>query len=571
MSLIKKKKKKKPFKAHAHGAGGGQVSTARPVQEFKLAPCIHACPSGNDVRGWLTVIAQREKLKIGLEEALDRAWQLYMETNPLPAIMGRVCPHPCEGSCNREHKDGSVAINSVERSIGDWGIERGLKPSLIDAGGPFDEKIAVVGAGPSGLSCAYQLARRGYKVTLFESFPRPGGMLRYGIPEYRLPRDIIDAEAARIEALGVEFRYDTSVGKDISLEQLRDEYAAVFVGIGAHVGKKLGVPGEDGPGVYTGTDFLRRVNMGDRPPVGSKVVVIGGGDTAIDASRVAKRLVADSAAVSRRMGAEVTILYRRTRVEMPAIEREIEEALEEGIRLEFLAAPAKIIRDENGNVTRMVIQRMELGEPDASGRRRPVPIEGKVDEIDVETVITAVSQAPAGKALGLEGNWIDADDWGRTAIDGIWSGGDNVNLGIATTAIGQGRRAAESIHATLRGLEHPVPAEEEVITHERLLMDWYPPAEPAIRNIAGPEERLADPLAEFDRGITQQQMIDEVARCFSCGSCFGCDNCWMYCTPSCFKKLSEPRPGYYYSVDLSTCDGCKKCAEQCPCGFLVMR
>ncbi|MHC4077214.1 MAG: FAD-dependent oxidoreductase, partial [Planctomycetota bacterium] len=472
MGLLKKNKKKKPLRTTGAGT---KLSALRPTQVEKLPPCTSTCPSGHDVRGWLAPIAQREKAGISLEEAKDAAWKIAVDMNPFPSIMGRVCPHPCESGCNRKDKDGAVAINSVERAIGDWGIERGLQLSKLDVGGPFDEKIAVVGAGPAGLSCAYQLARRGYKVTVFEALPESGGMLRYGIPNYRLPREVIDSEVKRITDLGVEIKYDTPIGKEITFDSLREEYDAVFAAIGAHTGRNLRCPGEEGPSVYTGTDFLRAANTGRQVDVGDRVVVIGGGDTAIDAARVSLRYTADVAQVARRQKAEVKILYRRTRKEMPAIEREIEEALEENIEIEFLAAPAEILRDDDGAVVGMKVQRMELGEPDDSGRRRPVPIEGKIDEIEVDTVITAVSQAPDCNTLGAfqDTGWLNVDDWGKTSIEGVWSGGDNANLGIATTAIGQGRKAALSIHATLRGEEPRSENGQQPILTDRIILDYY--------------------------------------------------------------------------------------------------
>ncbi len=574
MGLLKKKDTSKPFVVRAGGGGSGsEISSLRPQAVEKLAPCIGHCPSGNDIRGWLTTIAQREKQGKSLEQACDEAWQIEVETNPFPAVMGRVCPHPCEGECNRKHKDGAVAINSVERFIGDWGIERKLALRKLDAGGPYPEKVAVIGSGPSGLTCAYQMARRGYQVTVFEAFEKPGGMLRYGIPEYRLPRRVLDAEIQRILDLGVELRCSTRIGEQMTLEDLKKDYAAVFVGIGAHKGKTMGLPGEDGPGVYTGTDFLNLANSGKQPKIGGKVVIVGGGDTAIDAARVSLRLSSDAASMSRRLGADVTILYRRTRAEMPAIGREIEEALEEGIKIEFLAAPARIERDGSGQIKKLSVQRFELGEPDESGRRRPVPIEGNVFDMDAETVIMAVSQEPDWSSLGAiqgKGSWLNVDDWGRTGVEGVWSGGDTLRLGLATISIGQGRKAAECIHATLRGQEPHQPAAKPLIGKDRLRLDFYDPAPPAERKLLGPEERLAKPMDEVDLGITQEQALDEVNRCFSCGLCFGCERCWMYCQNNCFKKEPTPVQGHYYKIDLKVCDGCKKCSPECPCGFLDM-
>jgi NADPH-dependent glutamate synthase beta subunit-like oxidoreductase len=575
VGLLKKKKKKAAVRRFSGGgASGSEISNLRPQAVDKVPPCVGQCPSGNDVRGWLTTIAHREKQGLSLEQSLDQAWMIEVETNPFPAVMGRVCPHPCETECNRAHKDGAVAINSVERSIGDWGIQRGLKLPAAKEQGPFGEKVAVIGAGPSGLSCAYQLVRRGYAVTVFDAFDKPGGMLRYGIPAYRLPRDVLDAEIQRILDLGVELRSNTAVGSGITLEELREQYDAIFVGIGAHKGKTMGIPGEDGLGVYTGTDFLNRANSGREVEIGSKVVVIGGGDTAIDAARVSLRLGPDVAAVSRRAGAEVTILYRRTRAEMPAIEHEIEEALEEGINIEFLAAPVKVLRDADGRLAKLTVQRMELGEPDDSGRRRPVPIEGDVYEMEADTLVMAVSQAPDWATLGggieVKGSWLEVDEWGRTGMEGVWSGGDTLTLGLATISIGQGRKAAECIHATLRGGKPENPVERPGIGKERIQLDWYEAKPAARRKVLAPEERLANPVDEMDLGITREQALEETTRCFSCGLCFGCENCWMYCQNNCFKKTKELSPGHYYDIDLTTCDGCKKCAEECPCGFLEL-
>ncbi len=574
MGLLNKNKKKKPLRTTGRGAASAKTSARRPQQVEKLPPCVGHCPSGNDIRGWLTVIAQREKTGLGWEEALERAWMIEMETNPLPAIMGRVCPHPCETKCNRTEHDGAVAINSVERSLGDWGLEQGLLPPKCEVGGPFSEKIAVIGAGPAGLSCAYQLARRGYAVTIYEGLPEPGGMLRYGIPDYRLPRDIISAEIQRIADLGVQIECGKTVGKDVTMEELQQGNAAVFIGIGAHKGRNLRVAGEEGPGVYTGTEFLRKVALGEEVPIGAKVVVIGGGDTAIDAARVSLRLGLDSAGTALRAGSKVTILYRRTREEMPAIEQEIEEALIEDIEIVYLAAPGEILRNDAGEVVKMRVQRMELGEPDDSGRRRPVPIEGDTYELDVDTIITAVSQAPDTDSLGLftEEGWVDGDEWGRTKIDGIWTGGDNINLGLATEAVGQGRKAAESIHATLRGEALPYGDGRPPIGPERIKMDFYEAAARTERGLLEPAERLVAASREIDSGITLEEAGQEAARCFSCGSCFGCERCWMYCTPGCFKKLPMEQVGLgvYYGLNIASCDGCDKCRDECPCGFLDM-
>jgi len=279
-----------------------------------------------------------EKKEIPYEDVIRDAWYTLSDTTPLMATCGRVCPHPCETACNRVAKDGAVSINNIERYIGDYGIENNLQHKKADT--TYDEKVAVIGAGPAGLSCAFQLAKSGYKVTVFEAFAKTGGMLRYGIPAYRLPREILDAEVKKIEDLGVEIKCNTAVGKDIKYEDIQKEYDAIFVGIGAHKGKLLRCPGEDAANVFTGTQFLNVVNSGRPVEIGDNVAVIGGGDTAIDAARMARRL-----------GADTTILYRRTRTEMPAIEEEIEGALEEGVKIEYLVAPVEVIKDGDKGVS----------------------------------------------------------------------------------------------------------------------------------------------------------------------------------------------------------------------------
>ena len=495
-----------------------------------------------------------------------------METNPFPSVMGRVCPHPCEDHCNRKEKDGAVDINSVERFIGDWALEHGLEPTLIAGEQRKQEQVAVVGAGPSGLACAYHLARRGYRVTVFESLPRPGGMLRYGIPVYRLPRAVLDAEIQRIVDLGVELECGATVGREVSFADLRNRYDAVYVAIGAHQGRTLGIPGEDGPGIWTGTEFLRHVNSGKRVELGSRVVVVGGGDTAIDAARMSKRVTLDAATVSRRLGADVTMLSLEARSQMPAIDHEIEQALEEGIRIEDAAAAVEILRDREGGVRAVVVRRIEPGGLDDKGCLRPDAVMGEPWELPADAVITAVSQQPQLDELGageLGGGWLRADSWGRTGVEGIWTGGDNTEPGIATTSIGHARRAAECIHAVLRGGLPAVVDAGAPVLHDRLKLGWYEPKVRAARRVLAPEERLARPEHEVDCGLTAEEAIAEAARCLSCGKCFGCEACWMYCQNNCFVKVQQPTPGDFYTVKLAVCDGCKKCWEECPCGFIV--
>jgi NADPH-dependent glutamate synthase beta subunit-like oxidoreductase/Pyruvate/2-oxoacid:ferredoxin oxidoreductase delta subunit len=564
MGLLKKPKKKKPLRTTG-GAASTQASTLRPQQIKKLAPCIDLCPSGTNIREWIQIIAQREKSKLSDDEAFTQAWNLLVETNPFPSIMGRVCPHPCEDKCNRADKDSSISINAMERFIGDWGLEKNLPLPKIEGEGKKEESIGVIGAGPAGLSFAYQLARRGYPVTVYEKTDKAGGMLYWGIPFYRLPADVLQKEIQKIVDVGVELKLNTTVGKEISVDEIKKKHKVIFLGVGAHKGRLLKIPGEEGPKVWTGTEYLYRVNNGEKVDVGQNVAVIGGGDTAIDAARAA-----------RRVGAKVTILYRRTRVEAPAIDSEIEDAIKEGVEIQFLVAPVELKRDGD-QLKAVVVQKMELGEPDDSGRRRPVPIEGSEYDIPIDSLIAAISQEPDWDplpGLGPEGRWLEADNFGKVR-DCVYSGGDALNLGLATIAVGQGRLAAEAVHAELRSLDAPKPKLDlPPVDKKRIkldVVDVYSEKPRAERTHRPAEEWLSKPDEEIDRGITLEQFLEETARCFSCGNCFGCERCWMYCTPACFKKVDSPGPGNYYTIKLDTCDGCKKCDDECPCGYIDMK
>jgi NADPH-dependent glutamate synthase beta subunit-like oxidoreductase len=421
----------------------------------------------------------------------------------------------------------------------------------------------VVGAGPSGLSCAYQLARRGYAVKVFEAYEKPGGMLRYGIPGYRLHEDVLDAEIQRILDLGVELHCNVKVGRDITMGELKEEYDAVYVALGAQQGVSLGVEGEDAPNVFSGVDFLNRFHHGETLDLGKDVVaiVVGGGDTAIDAARICKRL-----------GANVTILYRRTLQEMPAIKEEVEEAIKEGVVVEFLAAPVGFKKGDDGLVKSMVAIRMELGEPDDSGRRRPVPIEGSEFEIPASAVISAVSQHPdfSGFRELLDGDgksWIQVDEHGHTRVDNVWAGGDVTNLALVTDAVGQGRKAAESIERSFLGTE-PVVDTRKVIRTEKMHLDHYQRMERNEPTTVEVGERLGELDREVNLGFSQEEALLEAQRCMSCGYCFDCEKCWMYCQDSAIEKPMNK--GDLYILKVGNCTGCEKCADICPCGFIEM-
>jgi formate dehydrogenase major subunit len=563
MGLLKKKKKPLgKIRGSVSGGSSTETSSLRPVHDEKVAPClISGCPDHTKIREILTIISQAEDAGRSYEESYRKAFELFMERNPLPAVCGRVCPHPCEEVCNREYKDGAVAINKVERFIGDYALKNNWTVGKLSYE-QYTEKVAIVGSGPAGLSAAYQLVRRGYNVTIYEAFAKAGGMLRYGIPDYRLPADVLDAEIVRIEKLGVEIKYNTIIGKDYSYNKLREDYDAIFVGIGAHKGKKLRLDNEDAPNVLAGTEFLNKINSGEMVEVGNKVLVVGGGDTAIDAARI-----------SRRLGADVMIVYRRTRNEMPAIEEEIIGAEEEGVRFEFLLAPLELIK-EGDKVTAMRCQKMELGEPDSSGRRRPVPIEGEKITISCTAVIPAISQEP--EFDGLDGiregkDWVKVDEKYMTAQEKVFAGGDVLDLGLVINAIYHGRMAAATIHSNFRGIPIELDSELElpVADKTKIITSFYDEKVRHENKKLSSEERIKDLQTEIEFALSEEELIDETRRCMSCGYCFDCGTCWSICQD---QVIHKPLTRFQlYTFKLELCKGCFKCVEACPCGFIEMK
>lgn len=536
--------------------GGREKSSLRPKYTPKTPPCTFTCPIGTDIRGYLTTIAQSVSYGRSNEKSFEMAWLTLVDKNPFPAVCGRVCPHPCEKECNRKEKDEAVSINNLERFVGDYGISNNLKHKKVNDEG-YSEKVAVIGAGPSGLSCAYHLARKGYNVTVFEGFDKPGGMLRYGIPSYRLPKNILDAEINAILDLGVELKCNTKIGKDIPFAQLQKEYQAIYVAIGAHQGLTLGIDGEESVNVLTGTEYLHKINAGEQVTLGNKIIVIGGGNSAIDAARVA-----------RRYGGDVTVLYRRTKAEMPAIEHEVNQAEEEGIKVELLSAPIEVLREGNKAIGLKCI-RMELGEPDTSGRRRPVPIQGSEFTIEATAIISSISQSPIFDGLEQiknEKGWITVDACGQTEIQGVFAGGDVTNqLGLVTDAIGLGRKTAEAIDNYLRQSTAKITA-PVVIRPKQMNFNYYDTLTRTQVSGLTPEERRNN-FKEVFLTIDETQAIAETKRCMSCGMCFDCDNCYTFCSDSAVKKLPK---GQHFEFNLALCQGCKKCAEECPCGYIDM-
>ena len=481
-------------------------------------PCKDACPAHIDVQGYVALIGQAK-----FAEALA----LIRRTIPFPGVIGRVCNHPCETACNRGAYDEPIAICALKRFVAD-GEEQVTPLPVIDT--HRDQTVAIIGSGPAGLTAAHELALQGYGVTVFEALPVPGGMLAVGIPDYRLPRKVLDQEIARIQGLGVEIRLNTSVGGEggPTLQELRNDYDAVFVSVGAHLERQLRIEGEDLTGVAPGAVFLRQVNLEQTVTVGKHVAVVGGGNVAIDAARSALRLGAES----------VTIVYRRSRAEMPASAWEVADAEEEGIRFHFLANPIRIL-GQDGKVAGLECTRMELGEPDASGRRRPIPIEGSQFVLDVDMVIPAVGQMPDLSFMGearlpvTRADTLAADpNTLVTEMPGIFAGGDAVS-GPATAikAIAAGKRAAESIHRYLQGQKLVFSAEGlPVVPFEDVDVQRARKQARAAMPELSLDTRLAG-FVEVELGLAQEQAVAEALRCLNCGVCSECRQCEIACQP----------------------------------------
>jgi 2-oxoacid:acceptor oxidoreductase delta subunit (pyruvate/2-ketoisovalerate family) len=525
----------------------GSWRTERPVYRDLLPPCNNACPAGENIQAWLYEAEEGG-------EGYERAWRKLMEDNPFPAVMGRVCYHPCETACNRAQLDSAVGINSVERFLGDEAIARGWTVTADAAAS--GKRVLVVGAGPSGLSAAYHLARLGHDVTVRDGEDEAGGMMRWGIPRYRLPREILDAEIARIVALGVTLELGVKV-TDVLGAMRGEGFDAVFLAVGAHIGKRAYVPAGEAARILDAVTVLHSMEGEEKPLLGRRVAVYGGGNTAMDVARTAKRLGATDAVV----------VYRRTRDRMPAHDFEVEEAEEEGVRMKWLST---VKRADAGVLT---IERMEL---DETGFPQPT---GEVEELEADALVLALGQESDLALLdGVPG--IEAEDGvvqvGPTLMTGhpgIFAGGDMVPAErTVTVAAGHGKKAARHIDAWLRGGAYE-PGPKHGLAEFDVLNTWYYTDAP--RSVQ-PTLELARRRSTFEEvvgGLDETTALFEARRCLSCGNCFDCDNCFGVCPDNSVIKLEgrdREVAGRGYAFDYDFCKGCGICVAECPCGAIEM-
>ena len=516
----------------------GSWRTVRPVYVDRLPPCNDACPAGENIQGWLFHAEAGD---------YEQAWRLLTRDNPLPAVMGRVCYHPCETACNRGRLDECVGVNAIERFLGDEALRRGwaFEPPPAASG----KRVLVVGAGPSGLSAGYHLARLGHAVTIREAGPVAGGMMRFGIPKYRLPRDVLDAEIRRIEALGVRIELNSKVD-DVLASRDAGGFDAVFLAVGAHIAKRAYIPAGSAAKMLDAVSVLRSLEGEDKPLLGRRVVVYGGGNTALDVARTAKRLGAT----------ESIIVYRRTRERMPAHESELEEALQEGVLVKWLST---IRQAGESSIT---VEKMRL---DDTGS--PVPT-GEFETLEADSVVLALGQDVDLSLLdGVPGLEIDdgvvkVDDALMTSHPGIFAGGDMVpGERTVTVGVGHGKLAARHIDAWLRGTRWTHPPRPELASYERL-NTWYYSDAPRSRQPVLDAIRRQSTFDEVVGSYDETTAQFEARRCLSCGNCFECDNCYGVCPDNAVVKRG---PGLRYAFNYDYCKGCGLCVAECPCGAIA--
>jgi NADPH-dependent glutamate synthase beta subunit-like oxidoreductase len=539
----------------------GSWRTERPVYFDGLPPCNHACPAGEQVQGWLYAAE---------DGGYETAWRRLVNDNPFPAIMGRVCYHPCETACNRAELDSAVGINSVERFLGDEAIKQGWE--LPAPGKPTGRKVLVVGAGPCGLAAAYHLRRLGHEVEIRDAGSEPGGMMRYGIPAFRLPRDVLDIEIARLLALGITLKLNTQVD-DLAAAMQDGGFDAALLAMGAQLSKRAYIPAGQSAQILDALKVLGDVADGERPQLGRTVIVYGGGNTAMDVARTARRLGAE----------EAIIVYRRTQAQMPANELELEEALAEGVQMRWL----RTITQVEGN--KLTIEKMEL---DEHGKPHPT---GEYEELAGDAVVLALGQDVDRSMLDtlpeitLSDGVVEVGPDMMTGRPGVFAGGDMAPAERSVTvAVGHGKRVARSIDAWLHNQPAPVDANgAEPVGYDKLNSWYYSDAPHAMRPRLEVGRRVAD-FGEVVKGLDEETALYEARRCMSCGNCFGCDNCFGVCPDNAVIKVGAdvasqsetplndmlgshaPLNAHGYAIDYDYCKGCGLCAAECPCGAIIM-
>ena len=521
--------------------GAGPVRARRPLYVDLLPPCNNACPAGENIQAWLD-LAQAGKYR--------EAWDTILRDNPLPAVHGRVCYHPCETGCNRAQLDSAVSIHAVERFLGDMAATQGwTMPVTVAASG---KRILVIGGGPSGLSAAYHLARRGHGVEIREAGPLPGGMLHFGIPAYRLPRDVLMTEIRRIESIGVKITLNHKV-EDVLAEQADGAFDAVFIAIGAQIGKRIDIPARDAARVIDAITLLHDVETGEAPRLGRRVIIYGGGNTAIDAARTVRPLGAE----------EAIIVYRRDRAHMGAQAFETDEALSEGIKIRWLSTIKDI---GEGELTVEVMQMDEQGHLQPSGRLETLSADSVVLALGQQTDSGFLRNVP-GVSFMAEGT-VNVDAAMMTGRPGLFAGGDMVpSERTVTAAVGHGKKAARNIDAWLRGKPLQMAPKHPIAEFALLNLPIYADAPRSVQHETAAEMRVSHGFEETTAGLREPEARYEARRCLSCGNCFECDQCYAACPEQAIVKLG---PGLRYRYDFDLCTGCGVCYEQCPCHAIEM-
>ena len=609
------------------------LSEICPTYIHRTPPCQASCPSGHDIRGWLSIVRGIDK-PVGDMTWQEHAFRRMTSANPFPSVMGRVCPAPCEDGCNRNEVEEAVGINAVEQYVGDWALKQDLTFSAPEQ--DSGKKVAIIGGGCAGLTAAYFLRKQGHACTVFDEYDKLGGMMVFGIPGYRTPRSVLDGEIDRIINMGVEVRLNTRVGTDVSVEELERDYDAIFWGIGAVAGKKLPIPGGDAPNVVDGMSYLRAFNEDRLKYISGRILVIGAGDTAMDVLAVARRIgnikkttqkdrpenvilgytVHDVASIAKRQGADVWVVYRRPISQAPATQHELEAVIREGVEIHDGLSPIEVIKDEEGRAKALRVVPVE----EVDGKL--CPKEG--EEFDIECTLIVSATGQAGDYTGIEqfdNGWglMDADKtYQVVGKPGHFVAGDAINPHLLTTAIGQASIAAESLHHYL--MDKEIPSRPKIDTHHFKLLEELHTRELAPAQYDGSEawgtdsadfavhnyeDRSSTEIATHDQlhlayfehelmhrrqeaNITsedvlnnfqerfsvleEQKAVDEAARCMSCGMCFECDNCVVYCPEDAIFRVKKDQQamGRYVDTDYDKCVGCHICADVCPSGYIKM-